>query len=246
MANPLRKRDKYNLSHRKLLTADMGKLVPIGCMEVLPGDTFRHSTSMLLRTTPLVVPTMHPVDVRIHHWYVPSRIIWDDFEDFITGGADGNDATVHPYRTFSSVGEGSLFDYMGVPPTSNSNDLSVLPLRAYYKIWNENYRDQDLQDEVSFLTTSGEDTTTDNLDPLSVCWQRDIFTSARPWTQKGDDIVVPIGSSAPVITDGTTPKLKVGANAEDDLYHEAGATTRLRLRVMKILAMLSWVLILVF
>ena len=67
----------------------MGKLVPIACMETLPGDTFQHSTSLLVRMSPLVAPVMHPVSVRIHHWFVPSRLLFDDWEDLITGGKDG-------------------------------------------------------------------------------------------------------------------------------------------------------------
>lgn len=83
------KRYKHSLSHYKLTTMDMGKLVPVGCYEVLPGDSVQQATSALIRVNPLVAPVMHPVQVRIHHWFVPNRLIWEDWESFITGGTDG-------------------------------------------------------------------------------------------------------------------------------------------------------------
>ena len=76
------KRSKFNLSHYKLLTMDMGYLIPITWFEALPGDSIRMSTSALVRVSPLLSPVMHPVRVRIHHWFVPYRLIWEDWEDF--------------------------------------------------------------------------------------------------------------------------------------------------------------------
>ena len=81
------KRSKHSLSHYKLFTCNMGELVPVACVEALPGDTFQQATSALVRASPLLAPVMHPVTVRIHHWFVPLRLLWDGFEDFITGGS---------------------------------------------------------------------------------------------------------------------------------------------------------------
>ena len=136
------KRFKHNLSNYKLLTCDMGELVPIGLREVLPGDTVQHSTSALIRVSPLLAPVMHPVHVKIHHWFVPHRLVWEDWEKFITGGPDGMDASVFPtITTPASTGfaEGSLADYLGVPPgAGNDNEaVSALPFRAYALIFNE-------------------------------------------------------------------------------------------------------------
>jgi len=78
------KRSKFSLSNYKLLSADMGELVPIGLTEVLPGDTIQQATSALVRVSPLLSPVMHPVHVRIHHWFVPHCITWNKWEDFIT------------------------------------------------------------------------------------------------------------------------------------------------------------------
>ena len=81
------KTHKHTLSHYRLLTGDMGELLPAGLVEVLPGDTFDHSTSLLVRLAPMAAPVMHPMQVRLHHWFVPHRLTWDSWEDFIAGGS---------------------------------------------------------------------------------------------------------------------------------------------------------------
>ena len=166
------KRSKHNLSHYHLTSFDMGELVPVGLMEVLPGDSFQQQTSALLRVTPQLKPVMHPVQVHIKHFYVPSRILWTGWEDFITGES----ATAPPTISGSAHSEGTLSDYMGVYDDA-SNDFSALPIRAYNKIFNEYFRDQDLVSEVS------EDTNT----VQKVSWAKDYFTSARPWVQVDRD-----------------------------------------------------------
>lgn len=192
------KRNKHSLSHYRLQSMDMGALVPVGWFEVLPGDTIQHSTSALIRAAPLVSPVMHPLSIRIHHWYVPYRLIWDEFENFITGGPQGTSTPAWPSFTASGLSVGSLLDYLGVPTgTTNAMSFSALPSRAYDLIWNENYRDQDLETAVAISTASGADATTSNV--LKNCsWEKDYFTSSRPWEQKGPAITVPIGTTAPV------------------------------------------------
>lgn len=201
------KRSKFSLSNYKLLSADMGELVPIGLTEVLPGDTIQQATSALVRVSPLLSPVMHPVHVRIHHWFVPHRIIWDRWEDFITGGPDGFDDSEFPTITMPSSGGaavGSLADYLGVPTGVNSLEVSALPFRAYGLIWNEWYRDQDLQTKLNVSLESGNDTSTNTL--LQNCaWEKDYFTSARPWTQKGPEVTLPLGTTAPVMSNGLSP-----------------------------------------
>jgi len=194
------KRSKFNLSNYKLLTCDMGELVPIGCVEALPGDTFQHHTSLLVRTSPLNAPVMHPVQARVHHFFVPYRLIWSDWEDFITGGSDGNNASTPPTitpNTGSGFAVGSLADYLGVPPGIDDLPVSALPFRAYALIWNEFYRDQDLETELTIDLTDGADTTT-NTTLKNCCWEKDYFTSARAWTQKGTAVSLPLGTSAPI------------------------------------------------
>lgn len=194
------KRSKHSLSHFRNLSCDQGELVPIGLTEVLPGDTFQHATSLLVRASPLLTPVMHPVHVRVHHWFVPTRLIWANFQSFITGGADGNDATVPPYVTIPGGGfdVGSLADHLGVTPSVGAAlTVSALPFRAYNLIFNEWYRDQDLVTPLVNSTADGSDTTSNLL--LQTCaWEKDYFTSARPWTQKGPAVSLPLGTSAPV------------------------------------------------
>lgn len=195
------KRNKHSLSHYKLYTADMGELVPVSCLEVLPGDTIQQSSSILLRCMPMLTPVMHPVDVRIHHWFVPHRLVWDDWEDFITGGPAGVSIPTFPtiaVPTTSTFPIGSLADYMGVPAgVAIPGGISALPFRAYSMIWNEYYRDQDLETPLPISTAAGADVTTNTV--LQNCdWEKDYFTSARPWEQKGPAVSIPLTGNAPV------------------------------------------------
>lgn len=206
----MNRRQKHSLSHHNLATFDMGELAPVGCVEVLPGDSFQHGASVLLRCSPLLSPVMHPIDVRLHHFFVPNRLTWDGWEDFITGGSDGEggDSGAYPTITVNSgtgFAEGSLADYLGVPTGVDDLPVCALPFRAYGMIWNEFFRDQDLQTELVVSTASGADTTTNQT--LQKCaWQKDYFTLARPWPQKGPDITLPLGETAPVVTTGVAPK----------------------------------------
>lgn len=194
------KRSKFSLSHYKLLTCDMGEMIPIACMEALPGDTWQGNTSLLVRASPMLAPAMHPVHARVHWWFVPNRLIWSDWEDFITGGPSGTSLPVHPFIRFNSNAQGTLADYLGIPVDAGftvAQDVSALPFRAYALIWNEFYRDQDLQTELTIDLTDGQDTTT-NTTLQNVCWEKDYFTSARPWEQKGPAVTIPLTGSAPV------------------------------------------------
>lgn len=224
------KRSKHSLSHYKLLSCDMGELVPIGLVEVLPGDTFQQATSLLVRVSPLLAPVMHPVHVRVHHWFVPHRIIWDDFEDFITGGPDGFDASSFPTVQMEVPGSGDtgqLADYLGVPVQINGLEVSALPFRAYDLIFNEWYRDQDLVDPLVISTESGPDSLTE-LELQQVAWEKDYFTSARPWTQKGPEISLPLSGDAPVVTTGT-PIDVVSATDGNRTLTTSGGTPQVQL-----------------
>lgn len=227
------KRNKFNLSYTKLLSMDMGELVPIGLTEVLPGDTVQQATSALIRCSPLLAPVMHPVRVQIHHWYVPHRIIWEDFEDFITGGPDGMDDSVFPTIAMpASTGAavGSLADYLGVPTGVADLAVSALPFRAYAKVWNEWYRDQDLQTPLVIDETSGADTTT-NTALQNADWEKDYFTSSRPWEQKGPSITIPLGTTAPIagltVNAGSTAvnRTGLGTTAAQDITAVPGLTS---------------------
>jgi len=206
------KRRKFSLSHYKLFSCDMGELVPVGCVEVLPGDTIQGATSALVRASPMLAPVMHPVHVRYHWWYVPHRLVWTDFENFITGGPDGLNASVFPTITFGGGGAvvGSLADYMGVPTLVNNLAVSALPFRAYALIWNEWYRDQDLETALTISKASGADSTT-NVALQNCDWEKDYFTTARPWEQKGPAVTIPLVGNAPVSGIGIADGFATGA-----------------------------------
>lgn len=193
----MRKRNKFSLSFYKLFTCKMGYLLPMGLIEVLPGDTIRHATGLFMRLAPMLAPVMHPCHVTIHTWYVPHRLVWDEFEQFITGGEDGLNTSVFPTITAPSGGfpVGSLADYLGAVPGVEGLEISALPFRAYNMIYNEWYRDQDLEEAVPFSTDSGPDTTTSTA-LLRGDWERDYFNTARPWPQKGLAVTVPVNGDA--------------------------------------------------
>lgn len=187
---PSMRRARHNLSHYRLTTFDMGQLVPVACMEVLMGDTFVHTTSVLLRAATLVAPVMHPVDVRIHHWYVPMRIIFDEWDEFITGRDP--EAVIPMNAEDADVVLGDVLDHMGVPPGVDypAGAFSVLPLRAYNMIYNEYYRDQDIIAERALTDQS----------LARISWSKDYFTTSRPTPQQGTAISIPFatGSVVPV------------------------------------------------
>ena len=178
------KRHKHNLSHYHLTTFDMGQLIPVGCVEVLPGDSFQQSTSALIRVTPQQKPVMHPVNCQIHHFYVPNRLLWSGWEDFITGVSE----TPPPVKEqYSGINNG-VSRYLGATIGINQ-DICALPIRAYNAIYNEFYRDQDLSPEVDLDSNAIQ----------RACWSKDYFTTARPWSQQGNSVTIPIGSTAPVM-----------------------------------------------
>lgn len=199
------KRGKFSLSHYKLLTCKMGQLVPVTWFEALPGDTIQQATSALIRCAPLVTPVMHPISVRFHHWFVPNRLLWTNWQNFITGGPDGLNVSSHPNISFTNCAVSSLADYLGVSTTGmgGAAGLNALPFRAYQMIWNEFYRDEDLQTLAAVALTDGADATTST--SLQNCaWEKDYLTSSRPWAVKGATVTLPLGTTAPVIGVGVT------------------------------------------
>lgn len=207
---PKLKRNVFDLSHEVKLTCNMGELVPIMCEEVVPGDTFKLNSEMMMRFMPMLSLVMHRVDVYTHYFFVPNRLVWDEWEDFITGGEDGTAAPIFPKivmpmnRTNELCAPGSLMDYLGFPTWNGESDnlngigmvCNALPFRAYQLIYNEYYRDQNVTDEVVFSKGSGLFSYGGEVIRLSQmrrrAWEKDYFTSALPWTQRGEDVSLPI------------------------------------------------------
>ena len=193
----------FDLSHEKKLSFNMGELVPIFMEDVVPGDKFRVNTEMLIRMAPMIAPVMHRVNVYTHFFFVPYRLLWSNWEKFITGGETGNETPTFPTVLINndvatSFNAGRLADYLGIPATdgktiSNSLQISALPFRAYQLIYNEYYRDQNLQTAIAI--TKNDTVGTPELAVLLTlrnrAWEKDYFTSALPWTQRGGEVTLP-------------------------------------------------------
>lgn len=191
------RKSKFNLSYLNSTTGNAGYLIPFLLQPTLPNDTFRFSLSSFIRAQPMVAPLMHEVKFYTQYWFVPNRIIWDDWEQFITGGGDLTAAPAFPVLKAGTKFEvGSLGDYFGFPTGVDVGGISALPFRAYAEIWNTRYRDEDLQSEINISYDSGDDSTT-SLKLMSPNWKRDYFTTSRPFTQRGPQITVPVYSDVP-------------------------------------------------
>ena len=148
----------FNLSHQRKFTLNMGELVPILCQETIPGDVFNISTSQILRMQPMLSPIMHDINVTVHFFFVPNRILWKNWEEFITGGENGLDIRLPPTCTLKEACvredinntdyyDFRLADYLGlsVNPYLTSaeinkvpqNNIQLMPFLAYQKIYNE-------------------------------------------------------------------------------------------------------------
>lgn len=198
-------RSVFDLSYEKKFTCDMAQLIPVMCDEVVPGDILEIGCQSITRFQPLVAPILHEVTQSSHTFFVPYRILWDDWEEFITGGVDGDDETAIPeWDVTESPGttppsgndSGSLWDFLGFPvDTYPDGALPVdFPRRAYNMIYNEFYRDQNLQTEVLL--------TNDVI--LNRNWEKDYFTSALPWQQRGTAPALPISGATSAVWESAT------------------------------------------
>ena len=251
-------RSTFPLNHENKFTCQIGQLVPIMCEPVLPGDHWKFNTEFMLRMMPMMAPIMQRLDVSVHVFFVPNRLIMDNFEQFMTGGEDGkemiqvpmisnltlaqdsdndgSDATVMWNEKDSIISDsgitqpGELMDFLGYQPIyvnpSTITDANVplgqslLPINAYNLIWWEYYRDQNVDPnqpyECPLLKTNkyarnynelfgmfnessmggGRQYITEYFKLRHRCWAKDYFTSALPWTQRGEDVHIPIYGNA--------------------------------------------------
>lgn len=201
------KKNVFDLTHDVKLSADMGNLTPILTLECVPGDKFELGCESLIRFSPLIAPVMHRMDVTMHYFFVPNRILWDNWEKFIT---DANSGAVMPYLTSNLFEPGNqpvfptsslTADYLGVPPPPNDSivtNINALPFAAYQCIYNEYYRDQNLIAPVNYKLIDGNNYT-DNARFRELtnlrkrAWEHDYFTASLPFAQKGVAVDIPLG-----------------------------------------------------
>ena len=216
---PRPKSNKFRFRPTRLFTSDMGKLIPNFCELVYPGDVWKLGSTSKSYFQSMIGTTMGAFRVYQFYHYVPLRLLMKNFEPYITGGLDGNDATPTPVVTSPVTGwkAGSLFDHLGYVSNyfDESNNEVVVPnftanawaLRAYAKVINDWFINENLDMEVSLSLEDGLDTTT-NTDIFNVCWRPDYFTNALPWAQRGPAVTIPLGETAPVYGTGGVLGLK--------------------------------------
>ena len=222
-------RSVFNRSHDLKTTFDAGYLVPIFVDEALPGDTFTLNTTAFGRLATPINPIMDNIHVETFFFAVPHRLVWDNWEKFCGEQTNPGDSTDYLIPTVTtSVTNSSLYDYMGVP-TGVSLTFNNLVGRAYNLIWNEWFRDENLQDSVTVDKGDGPDTAS-NYTLLKRGKRHDYFTSCLPWPQKGDAVNLPLGGQAPVATDGAISSVQnvYSTVASDNRYlYTDGAIVKL-------------------
>lgn len=192
-------RSVFDLSYEKKLTCDMGKLIPVMCDEMVPGDVFEMGNEVVIRFQPLVAPILHEINAYVHYFFVPYRLLWDDWELFITGGVLGDgkkdpsdeEAVTLPLWKPTLTTSGSLWDHMGFPIGVDPDGFYPIqfPMNAYNKIYNEYYRDETLIEEVELTQET----------ILNRAWEKDYFSSALPWQQRGTAPSLPISGNTTAV-----------------------------------------------
>ena len=221
-------RSRFDRSHSVKLSGNVGDLIPFYCDEVLPGDTFQIDTSKLVRLQTLVTPVMDNIYLDTYYFFVPCRLVWEHWREMM---GENTSAPWFPDVEYSvpqvtsplpsgggssesGWAEGTIADYMGIPPGVKGLSVSALPFRAYALIYNEWFRDENLQTPQSVPV--GDDVTAGSNDssglfqavkggyPLKAGKFRDYFTSCLPSPQKGPDVLLPLGVQAPVYGGNTS------------------------------------------
>lgn len=191
------RRNAFNLSYSVKTTMDMGKLYPICIQEMVPGDTFRLGNEVVINLQPMNSPAYINLNWYAYAFFVPYRVLWDEFETFITKGQSGDETIALPKFeikdniTDDAFKYNTLWDYFGFPVGVKPSGFSApvdFPWRAYNMIWNEYFRDENLQDEIGVSPTDENF----NFGLKNVNWSKDYFTAALPFAQRGTASALPV------------------------------------------------------
>lgn len=202
-------RSVFDRSHGYKTTFNGGYLVPFFVDEVLPGDTFNLKCSLFARLSTPIVPFMDNLYLETFFFYVPNRLLWDHWENFMGQQDNPGDSIDYLVPTVSAtmVSTQTLWDYFGLPVNvSNPLTVSALPFRAYNLIYNEWFRDENLQNSLPFNKGDGPDNLS-NYNIVRRGKRHDYFTSALPWPQKGtaEGVEINLGADAPINGTLTVP-----------------------------------------
>lgn len=229
------KHSNFGLGHDVCLSSDFFRIAPTLFQKVMPGDKWLMNTELYIRLAPMLAPIMARCDAKVYNFFVPIRLLWDEYETYYTGGQSGREEPVPPNVIIRKgdieanrelFGPGSLWDYLGFPVVTKdtviadnfAKPICPLPFLAYYKVWQYYFSDQNLEqydfsDTWTFpggiqeIDDTEPDLSTDGtkraflelLKLRNACWQKDYFTSALPWPQRGQDVRLPIYGNASVV-----------------------------------------------
>ena len=222
-------RSAFNRSHGYKTTLNAGDLVPFFVDEALPGDTFRMNATIFARLATPIVPIIDNLRMDTFYFAVPLRLLWNNFKKFMGEQNNPGDSTDYliPQVTAPAGGivVGGMGDYFGLPTGIENVTVNALPFRAYNMIWNEFFRDQNLQDRKTESKDDGPDN--ENIYRIMKRGKRhDYFTSCLPWPQKGEGVEIPLGDKAPLTHDVGPAATNLGVwSTQASAWQQMGAST---------------------
>lgn len=220
-------RSSFNRSHGYKTTLDSGYLVPFFVDEVLPGDTFNLKATLFGRLATPAVPFMDNMYLETFFFFVPNRLVWDNWQKFNGEQKNPGDSTDFLIPTLEAGKHevGSIADYFGIPTGVSLDKINALPFRAYNLIYNEWFRDENLQDSLEVLTGDGPDPI-NKYNLVRRGKRHDYFTSCLPWPQKGPGVELPLGTTASLTGSANIPVVSNAGDVNGDVSLRDGAWNR--------------------